>query len=176
MFTDPHLSDHQQLPRCAPRSPIRSSTARSARRHRMPSDCRCTKSAAASTRRSDSVAGPRHVSPSAEPRDPHGALGAGDGRLQAELAELENVQAHLRAGRGEAALELLDTRSDGGTLLEEERMASEVLAACQAGQRDRARRAALAFLARAPGSLLANQVRNSCVFAEESEAPVTSRH
>ncbi|MBN2191762.1 MAG: hypothetical protein JW751_03005 [Polyangiaceae bacterium] len=92
-------------------------------------------------------------------------------QLRAELAALERVQAQLRAGRGDAALALLDAQTGEGTLLAEERLASEVFAACQAGQEERARRAAGAFLARAPRSLLADRVRHSCAFATEGDEP-----
>lgn len=97
--------------------------------------------------------------------------------LEQELADLERVQAHLRSGRGEAALAVLDARASRATLLTEESLASEVLAACQAGQMERARSAARTFFQRAHGSLLAERVRRSCAFAPaQSDETRNSRH
>ncbi|MBN2192922.1 MAG: hypothetical protein JW751_08900 [Polyangiaceae bacterium] len=85
--------------------------------------------------------------------------------LQAELVLLSRVQALLRRGDGEQALELLDRHRGplgGSQQLAEERLAAEVFAACAAGDRVRARWAAEQFLRRAPASPLAPRVRSSC--------------
>ncbi len=97
--------------------------------------------------------------------------------LEQELAALERVQAELRSGRGETALALLDSSRSRGTVLAEERLAAEVFAACQAGQVERARRAAQSFLARNSGSFLTERVRRSCAFEESpTRRSATSRH
>lgn len=85
--------------------------------------------------------------------------------LEAELVLLSRVQALLRRGDGEQALELLDRHRGplgGSQQLADERLAAEVFAACAAGDRVRARRAADQFLRRAPASPLAPRVRSSC--------------
>jgi hypothetical protein len=85
--------------------------------------------------------------------------------LKQELMLLSDVQALLRRGDGQRALELLDQHRGplgGSEQLADERLAAETFAACAAGQLDRARRAAQKFLERAPGSPLAPRVRSSC--------------
>jgi len=85
--------------------------------------------------------------------------------LRQELALLERVQGELRAGNGARALELLDERP-ATRQLTTEYLAAEVFAACQTGQRERARRAAERFLRLHPAGPLASRVRNSCAGLE----------
>jgi hypothetical protein len=102
------------------------------------------------------------------------ASGAGVGSLEAsaalheETALLKRVQQELRAGRGVEALRLLDASSarlERGQL-RQERLAAEVLAACQAGELERARRSARAFAAENPATPSAARLRASCVGSE----------
>jgi len=88
--------------------------------------------------------------------------------LREETALLGRVQQELRAGRGAEALRLLDassTRLERGQL-RQERLAAEVLAACQIGDLERARRSVRAFLAENPATPSAARLRSSCVGAE----------
>jgi hypothetical protein len=88
--------------------------------------------------------------------------------LREETALLGRVQQELRAGRGAEALALLDassTRLERGQL-RQERLAAEVLAACQIGDLERARRSVRAFLAENPATPSAARLRSSCVGAE----------
>lgn len=84
--------------------------------------------------------------------------------LSEELAVLRRVNAALRAGDGAGALAALDASAalDGGAL-HPERLAAEVLAACQAGQLQRARRAAERLLRHHASTPAAERVRSSCV-------------
>jgi len=87
--------------------------------------------------------------------------------LRAELDLMAQVQEALRDGRGARALELIahyDTQYPSG-MLETERLAAEVFAACQTGDAARARRVAARFLARDSVSALAERVKHSCAFA-----------
>ncbi|MBN1611685.1 MAG: hypothetical protein JW940_33940 [Polyangiaceae bacterium] len=84
--------------------------------------------------------------------------------LAAELRVLERAQSELRAGRGEAALAWLDRSQRTPGALTDERLTIEILAACQVGDRERARRAADLLLARSPQSPLALRARRSCAF------------
>lgn len=85
--------------------------------------------------------------------------------LADELTLLERVQTELRAGRGSEALRLLDGSEDAATnVLLNERLTAEVIAACQEGDQQRARRAAEALVARSPDSPAAERVRTSCAF------------
>jgi hypothetical protein len=88
--------------------------------------------------------------------------------LAAELALLEKAQQELRAGRGRSALALLDGPR-GATVLTDERLTLEILAACQAGEHARARRAADSLVARSPQSPLAERARHSCAFPSLDE-------
>ncbi|HVY32313.1 MAG TPA: hypothetical protein VHB79_37510 [Polyangiaceae bacterium] len=86
--------------------------------------------------------------------------------LRAELELMTAAQTALRDGRAAeslAFLERYDRTFPGGQLLGE-RLAAEVFAACQLGDRARATRAATRFLQRDSGSLLAERVRRSCAF------------
>lgn len=86
--------------------------------------------------------------------------------LRAELDLMTAAQAALRDGRAAqslAYLEQYDRTFPSGQLLGE-RLAAEVFAACQLGERARATRAATRFLERDAGSLLAERVRRSCAF------------
>jgi hypothetical protein len=88
--------------------------------------------------------------------------------LREESALLARVQQELRAGRGADALRLLDASSprlERGQL-RQERLAAEVLAACQTGDVERARRGVRAFLAENPATPSAARLRSSCVGAE----------
>ena len=96
---------------------------------------------------------------------PAAALGS---PLRAELDLMARVQEALRDNQGARALSLIatyDARHPSGTL-ENERLAAEVFAACQTGDRTRARRAAARFLARDGASSLAVRVRNACAYGE----------
>jgi hypothetical protein len=86
--------------------------------------------------------------------------------LRAELELMTAAQAALRDGRAAeslAFLERYDRTFPGGQLLGE-RLAAEVFAACQLGDRARATRAATRFLQRDSGSVLAQRVQRSCAF------------
>lgn len=120
-------------------------------------------------------AGDRDSAPPAPARSPLGTRAATsvaslpssrveNGPLRAELDLMARVQGALRDGDGVSALELIalyDARHPGG-VLETERLAAEVFAACQIGDRGRARRAAPRFLARDSASALAARVKSSC--------------
>ena len=90
--------------------------------------------------------------------------------LRQELALLERVQGELRAGNGARALELLDERP-ATRQLTTEYLAAEVFAACQIGQRERARSAAERFLRSHPAGPLATRVRNSCAGEKSDRLP-----
>jgi hypothetical protein len=84
--------------------------------------------------------------------------------LRAELDLMAQVQEALRDAQGARALELIaryDARYPSG-LLETERLAAEVFAACQVGDAARARGAARRFLARDSASALAARVKSAC--------------
>ena len=101
-----------------------------------------------------------------------GASAAPSSSLRAELDLMARVQGALRDGRGARALELIalyDARHPSG-VLETERLAAEVFAACDIGDSARARRVAAHFLARDPVSALAQRVKNACS-VPGSEAP-----
>jgi hypothetical protein len=87
--------------------------------------------------------------------------------LVAELALLEKAQHELRAGHGQSALMLLDRPPPGTTVLTDERLTIEILAACQTGERARARQAADRLVARSPESPLVERARHSCAFAPD---------
>jgi outer membrane protein assembly factor BamD (BamD/ComL family) len=86
--------------------------------------------------------------------------------LAAELQLLSSAQTALRDGRSAAALELLERydRMFPSGQLQGERLAAEVFAGCQSGNRARAVRAAERFLQRDDSSVLAERVRRSCAF------------
>ena len=93
--------------------------------------------------------------------------------LSAELSLLTATQAALRDGRGAEALSLIDSydrKFPGGQLLGE-RLAAEVFAACQVGDRARATRAAQRFSQRDSSSVLAGRVRRSCAFERAEGEP-----
>ncbi|HEY3495188.1 MAG TPA: hypothetical protein VGK73_10900 [Polyangiaceae bacterium] len=81
-----------------------------------------------------------------------------------ELAVLRLAQARLNVGDGKGALRLLDETSvaHGGGQLGVERAVVEILAACKAGEAQRADRLARAFLAAHPDGPAAARVRASC--------------
>ena len=89
--------------------------------------------------------------------------------LRAELELMAAVQAALRDGHSLRALELVDRHArlyPQGQLLQE-RLLSEALASCQSGDVARGRRAAEAFLARAPSSAMAERVRSACALNDD---------
>jgi len=93
--------------------------------------------------------------------------------LSAELQLLNAAQAALRDGRGAQALALLqryDQAFPQGQLLGE-RLAAEVFAACQVGNRARASQAAERFLHQDARSVLAGRVRQSCAFQQKGNQP-----
>lgn len=104
--------------------------------------------------------------PPVPPSEPAPGLGA-------ELQLMTAAQAALRDGRAAEALALLaryDRAFPSGQLLNE-RLAAEVLAACQLGDRARAQRAADRFLQRDASSPLAARVRRSCVAVQTRAEP-----
>ena len=107
--------------------------------------------------------------PSANREGASSAAGSDSSLLQ-EIALLEQVQAALRAGNGARALSLLDQKSpaSGSGQLGAERLAAEVFAACQVGDRQRAGRAARLFLQAYPATPASARVRASCA-GEEAE-------
>jgi hypothetical protein len=92
-------------------------------------------------------------------------LAPATGALGFELDVLRRAQAELRAERGAAALRILDDNAGrlAGGRLGQERLAVEVLAACQAGQLERARRAVRRFHGENAGTPAAARLRASCV-------------
>jgi hypothetical protein len=104
---------------------------------------------------------------------PSAAANAASGsRLRAELDLMAQVQGALRDGHGAHALELIaryDAQHPSG-MLQNERLAAEVFAACETGDRARAGRVARHFLARDSVSALAARVKNACLAAGD-EAP-----
>lgn len=82
----------------------------------------------------------------------------------AETNALREAHAELRAGHGAKALQLLDEqllRFRGGTL-EQERVATRVLALCQLGLRAEAQEALAALERTFPASPLLSRVRAAC--------------
>lgn len=111
-----------------------------------------------------------HDSTSALPKalnDVPPSTSSGDSSLLEEIALLERVQAALRAGNGTHALTLLDQNSPSSGQLGSERLAAEVFAACQVGDRQRASRAARQFFRDYPATPASARVRASCA-GEES--------
>jgi hypothetical protein len=109
---------------------------------------------------------PKVASAATKPAPNEEVPGAPTLALRAELELMTAAQAALRDGRAAESLEFLeryDRAFPGGQLLGE-RLAAEVFAACQLGDRARATRAATRFLQRDSGSLLADRVRRSCAF------------
>jgi hypothetical protein len=93
----------------------------------------------------------------AEAAEPVAASG-----LRGELELLQRVQAALKRGDAAAALRELEAhRTTDGTLLAERR-AARILALCQLGRVDDARRAAAVFVERHPDSLQRAAVDGSC--------------
>jgi hypothetical protein len=88
--------------------------------------------------------------------------------LREEVENLSRVQEHLRAGRGAEALRVLDASSSrlGQGQLRQERLAAEVFAACQSGDKERARSAARRFLMENPATPSAARLKTSCVGEE----------
>jgi hypothetical protein len=97
--------------------------------------------------------------------------------LAREAELLAAVQSDLRDDEPERALALLDEheRAYSGGALSEERRAARVLALCQAGQRDAARRLAIEFLAAAPRSPLVPRIQSSCAFAALAPEPSAAK-
>jgi hypothetical protein len=93
--------------------------------------------------------------------------------LRAELALMTAAQAALRDGKAWQALRLLeryDAEFPAGQL-GRERLAAEVFAACQVGDRARAARAAQRFLGHDSDSALAQRVKQACPFTATGVAP-----
>jgi hypothetical protein len=107
----------------------------------------------------------------AAPQSPTAPAAPEAGTLAPELALLERVQAELRSGHGERALELLDKSSLAleRSQLRAERLAAEVFAACQAGDLSRARGVMKRFLQDYPNTPAAARVRASCAGAESGK-------
>jgi hypothetical protein len=112
---------------------------------------------AASSRPSPHVeraSAPRATTPSRARREPS---------LRAELDLLQRVQDALRRGDGAAALQALDAHQTHDRSLLAERQAARVLALCNLGRVDEARRAAARFEAQHPGSVQRDVITRSCV-------------
>ena len=115
--------------------------------------------------------------PAAVPTPPAAQQGAAsaanpsNSALLAEVALLERVQTALRSGAGAEALALLDQKLPRSGQLGAERLAAEVFAACQAGDRGRARRAAQLFFQNYPGTPATARVRASCAGEESGNGP-----
>jgi len=82
--------------------------------------------------------------------------------LRAELELLQRVQAALKRGEASTALRALDAHRTTDTTLLAERRAARILALCQLGQIDDARRAAADFVKQHPESLQRAAVEGSC--------------
>jgi len=110
-------------------------------------------------------AAPTPLKRNAEAIAPSSSSGTDRGSpLRAELDSMARVQEALRDSQGSRALSLIasyDALYPNG-VLKSERLAAEVFAACQLGDRTRARSAAERFLAKDSSSSLAVRVRNSC--------------
>jgi hypothetical protein len=102
--------------------------------------------------------------PSSAPGSPAQAVENRRPSLSEELAVLREAQARLNSGDGKGALRLLDETAvaHGSGQLSVERAAVEILAACKAGEVQRADRLARAFLAAHPDVPAAARVRGSC--------------
>lgn len=83
-------------------------------------------------------------------------------RLRAELELLQRVQAALKRGEASSALRALDAHQTTDSTLLAERRAARILALCQLGRVDEARRAAAAFVKQHPDSLQRAAVDGSC--------------
>jgi hypothetical protein len=105
------------------------------------------------------------VAPRAAEPEAAAALASPTGALGFELEVLRRAQAELRAERGAAALRILDENAGrlAGGRLGQERLAVEVLAACQTGQLERARLAARRFHTGNAATPAAARIRASCV-------------
>lgn len=82
--------------------------------------------------------------------------------LRAELELLQRVQAALKRGEASSALRALDAHQTTDSTLLAERRAARILALCQLGQIDDARRAAADFVQQHPESLQRAAVEGSC--------------
>jgi hypothetical protein len=82
--------------------------------------------------------------------------------LRAELELLQRVQAALKRGEASSALQALDAHQTTDSTLLAERRAARILALCQLGRIDDARRAAAAFVKQHPDSLQRAAVDGSC--------------
>jgi hypothetical protein len=83
-------------------------------------------------------------------------------RLRAELELLQRVQAALKRREASSALQALDAHRTTDSTLLAERRAARILALCQLGRIDDARRAAAAFVKQHPDSLQRAAVDGSC--------------
>lgn len=104
---------------------------------------------------------------------PPSAAASAPPSLRAELELLGGAQAALRDGRAAEALRLFeryDAAFPAGQLTGE-RLAGEVFAACQVGDRARAGRAAKRFLLRDSDSALAERVKRACPFSSGGSTP-----
>jgi hypothetical protein len=106
------------------------------------------------------------AAPTARSRARAPVVAAGD-NLAREVELLAAVQAELRTGQGQRALELLNAyeREAKGSTLGPERAAARVLASCAIGDVATARRVAGQFLAASPDSPVVPRIRRSCAFS-----------
>jgi hypothetical protein len=88
----------------------------------------------------------------------------GHGSLSEELAQLEGAQRAMSRGDATKALALLDQLNahPSSSVLLDERLALEAIAACQTGQHERAVRVTQKLSQRNPNSPLVSRVRASC--------------
>jgi RNA polymerase sigma-70 factor (ECF subfamily) len=89
--------------------------------------------------------------------------------LRDEIALLEDVRAALAQGDGDAALRRLDAHITADRQLLAERRAARILALCQLGRVDEARRSATAFLRDEPTSVQRAAVELSCAGTKTTE-------
>lgn len=104
---------------------------------------------------------PARVKPRARAA-PAPAAPAAASRLRGELELLQRVQAALKRGEASSALRALDAHRTTDSTLLAERRAARILALCQLGRIDEARRAAAAFVDQHPDSLQRAAVEGSC--------------
>jgi hypothetical protein len=116
----------------------------------------------APTSTSSTRAPSRPVPVRAKPRARAAAAPAAASSLRGELELLQRVQAALKRGEASSALQALDAHQTTDSTLLAERQAARILALCQLGRIEEARRAAAAFVKQHPDSLQRAAVDGSC--------------
>ena len=89
--------------------------------------------------------------------------------LRGEIELLEDVRSALERGDGGRALQRLDAHVTGDRQLLAERRAARILALCQLGRIDEARRDAASLLRDEPASLQRAAVERSCAGAKTTD-------